>query len=271
MAIKFSDGAHWYDTDGKPHHDADLRKARKVNLFRSVTSIDKDIFKNPFIEQYKLDQLAEAAYENPRQPHEGVDDYCNRIYEASLEHMSNAADFGQQFHDAVDKFGTQPVPELLVPYVDKFMEWKAANVLEVLSSEKTLVDHDIGVAGKMDTRLVHRVHGIVTADFKTQGIKTDKKTGKKNKPNFYASFIRQLSFYDAVECKLQGTFPSIGPCLSIVIDSIEPSLPHERLWTKDETRAAYEDFVIAAYAYYKTKNYWPCGRWSLQDKLNQIC
>lgn len=270
MAIKFQDSAHWYDREGKTAHDADLRKARKVGLYRSVTSIDKDIFKNPFIEQYKLDKLAEAAFNNPCQPHEGVDDYTNRIYELSLEHMESAADFGSQFHKAVETYGKQPISAELAPFIEKFMEWKAANVIEVVASEKVLLDHDIGVAGTMDTRLVHRTHGLVTADFKTQGIKTDKKSGKKNKPNFYDSYIRQLAFYDAVEAKAAGSFPSIGPCLSIVIDSTEATAPHEKIWSKEETLAGYEDFIIAAYAYYKKKNYWPVGRWKLEDKLLQI-
>lgn len=267
MAIKFSSAAHWYTKEGTSAHDADLRKARKVGLYRSVTSIDKDIFKNEFIEKYNLDQLAEAAFNNPRQPHEDVDDYSTRIYEASLEHMEGAANFGTEFHAAVEG---KAVTERIKPFLDKYLEWKEINVIEVLAKEKILLDHDIGVAGTMDTRMVHRVHGLVTADFKTQGIKTDKKTGKKNKPNFYDSFIRQLSFYDAVEAKAGGSFPVIGPCLSIVIDSTEATTPHERLWTKEECLAGYEDFVIAAYAYYKKKNYWPVGRWKLEDKLLQI-
>lgn len=267
MGIKFQDTAHFYTKDGKPSHDSTLRDARKTGLYRSVTSIDKDIFKNPFIEQYKLDQLAEAAFNNPRQPHESVDDYSTRIYEISLEHMQGAADFGTEFHKAVEG---KTVSDKLIPYVDFFNQWKAENVIEVVAKEKVLLDHDLGVAGTMDTRLVHRVHGLVTADFKTQGIKIDKKTGKKNKPNFYDSFIRQLAFYDAAEAKVAGSFPAIGPCLSVVIDSTEPAAPYERLWSKEETVAAYEDFIIAVYAYYKKKAYWPVGTWKLTDKLMQI-
>jgi hypothetical protein len=267
MAIKFNASSHWYDRDGKPQHDADLRKARKVGLYRSVTSIDKDIFKNPFIEQYKLDRLAEAAFNNPRQPHEDIDEYSTRIYELSLEHMEGAADFGTEFHAAVEG---RAVTERIVPFLEKFNIWKADNVIEIVAKEKVLLDHDICVAGTMDTRLIHRAHGLVTADFKTQGIKIDKKTGKKNKPNFYDSYIRQLAFYDAVEAKAAGSFPVIGPCLSIVIDSTEATAPYEKLWSREECLAGYEDFVIAAYAYYKKKNYWPVGRWKLEDKLLQI-
>lgn len=268
MAIKFIDSAHFYDNDGKPAHDADLRDARKRGLYRSVTSIDKDIFKNMFIEKYKLDQLAEAAFDNPRQPHENVDDYSTRIYEASLEHMSAAAKFGTEFHKATEK-GAE-VGEAIKPWIDKWDIWKAENVIEVVSEETVMLDHDIGVAGTRDKRIVHRVHGLVTADMKTQGIKIDKKTGKKNKPNFYDSFVRQLAFYDAAEAKKDGRFPAIGPCLSIVIDSTEPAPPYEKLWTPDECKAAYEDFVIASYAYYKKKNYWPVGRWDLIDQLRRL-
>ncbi len=214
-----------------------------------------------------MDQLAEAAFNNPRQPHENIDEYSTRIYEASLEHMENASTFGTEFHAAAEG---KSFTDRIMPFYDKFEQWRQENIIEIVAKEKILLDHDIGVAGTMDTRFVHRVHGLVTADFKTQRIKTDKKTGKKNKPNFYDSFIRQLAFYDAVESKAAGSFPSIGPCLSIVIDSTEATAPHERLWSKEECLAGYEDFVIAAYAYYKQKNYWPIGKWRLEDKLLQI-
>lgn len=267
MSIRFAETSHWYGKDGKPQHESTLRDARKTGLYRSVTSIDKDIFKNEFLEKYKMERIAEAAFNNPRQPHEQVDDYSTRLWELSLEHASDASSFGTEFHKGAEG---KPVSGAMQPFIDKYNIWKQENIIQVVTHEKVLLDHDIGVAGTMDTRMVHKTHGLVTADFKTQGIKTDKRTGKKNKANFYDSFIRQLAFYDSVEAKAAGSFPALGPCLSIVIDSTEATTPHERLWTKAETLAAYEDFLIAVYAYYKRKNYWPVGNWKLEDKLLQL-
>jgi hypothetical protein len=267
--INFKKGAHWYKKDGTPKHDADLRIARKEMLLSSVTSIDKDMFPNYALERYKMDKLAEAAFNNPKQPHESVEDYAQRIYEDSLEHSSTAADFGTEFHDAMDKYGKQPISEKMQPYVDKFVEWQNANIIEELSSEKTIVDLDIGVAGRMDKRVRHKDYGVIKLDYKSQDVKKDKKGNKK--PGFYESWVRQLSFYSMGEAKMDGLYPhQFDDCLSIVVDSNEPCEPFIHLWPREEVVSAYEDFVVAAYGYYKKRDYWPIGRWALCDKIANL-
>lgn len=266
-SIKLSGGGHWYAQNGTAQHDADLRVARKQNLLRSVTSIDKDQFKNEALERYKMEKLAEAAFESPRQPHEDVDQFSQRIYELSLEHSMEAADKGKDIHDAIDNIGSSPKPEL-VPFIDPVKRWFDENVVSIISSEKTVVDLEIGVAGRMDKRIIHRVHGSCVIDYKSQGIKTVK--GKKNKPAFYPAFSRQLGFYAACEAKSEGVYPRMDTCISLVIDSLEPNPPHEKVYTVEETQDAYEDFVIAAWSYYKKKNYWPVGQWDLCDALKRI-
>jgi hypothetical protein len=266
--IKISQSQHWYHKDGRPSHDSDLRDARKIGLLSSVTSIDKDMFKNFALDKYKLDQLSAAAFNNPVQPHESLADYAQRIYLISLEHSSDAASFGTKLHDVFDGKAKPEVVAEIQPFADKALAWHQENILEVISSEKTLVDLDIGVAGRMDQRVIHKVHGRVKLDFKSQGVKTNA-SGKK-KPGFYESFIRQLSFYSIAEAKQEG-LPMIDadPCLSVVIDSTEPSEPYCHLWPKEEMFAAYEDFVIATWSYYKKRDYWPCGRWDLCEQLKQ--
>ena len=84
MPVKTSASGHWYQCragDAKPQHDADLRVARKEFLYPSVTSIDKDSFVNPGLDRWKMNEVLSAAAETYKQPHESVEDYCQRIYD----------------------------------------------------------------------------------------------------------------------------------------------------------------------------------------------
>ncbi len=249
-------------------HDADLRKARKHNLLRSVTSIDKAQFPNPALDIYKRDQMLKAAFENPRQPHEDYERYAQRLYELSTQHRDEAAEFGTDLHKAVENLPFIP-DGYLKPYIEKIMAWQAENVISVLEQEQVVVDLEIGVAGRKDQKILHKTYGVLPLDWKTQGIKNDEK-GRKKKPGFYPSFVRQLAFYESVDAKKEGRYPKFNHALSIVIDSTEAANPYERLWTPEEMHSAYEDFLIATYMYYKSKDYWPIGRWDLQTKLLEL-
>ncbi len=152
MAIKFDKSSHWYNCrNGEPkaQHDADLRVARKEFLYPSVTNIDKAVFKNEFLDNWKLEQIVLAAVEHPKQPHEDAESYSNRLYQLSLDKPRDAADFGTKIHDAIEGYPSCPSEELK-PWFDRYAEWHQENVLSVEASEKIMVDHDIGVAGKCD-------------------------------------------------------------------------------------------------------------------------
>src|SRR6478609_228495 len=198
----FESNGHFYTQDGNPAHDADLRRARKENLLRSVTSIDKAQFPNPALDNYKLEQMAKAAFLNPLQPHETIEDYTKRLIEQSWEHRDNAADFGTRVHKAVDALPAQP-DIALAPWVQKIVEWQDKYILSVIEAEKVVVDMEIGVAGTKDRKVLHKDYGVITLDWKTQGVKEDKKSGKK-KPGFYESWVRQLGFYESVDAKKEG-------------------------------------------------------------------
>ncbi len=267
MGIKIQSSAHWYTKDGETSHDSDLRDARKRLLYTSVTSVDKDMFTNPALDRYKAEQLTKAAFENPRQPHEDIDDYSQRIYLVSLEHAKAAANKGVAIHTAIDGIYEIAPPEI-EPFIAGTRKWFNENIVSIVSSEKVVLDHDISVAGRMDKRVIHRKYGLCTLDYKSQGIKTVK--GKKNKPGFYDSFARQLAFYAAGEAKSEGSYPKLDTCISLVIDSIDPSAPYENVWTHDEILSAYQDFVIAAWGWHKKRNFWPNRPWDLCEKLSKI-
>ena len=261
--IQFESNAHWYDKDGKPCHDATLRDARKQGLYASPTTIDKDVFRNEFLEKYKLNQLAIAASETFRQSHEDQDAYINRIYELSNQHRDQAAEFGKELHNAVERYPTPHDDPKYHPFVARFAEWYDANVGQVIAAEKVLIDHDIGVAGRCDCIAYGKGQfegKIILPDWKTQGVSKDEK-GRKE-PRFYSSWVRQLAFYATSYGKEALLFPDRLPtCISVVIDSNEPELPFIKVWTEDEIREAYKQFVMATWYWYsgmgKRKPYWP--------------
>ncbi len=257
--IRFETASHWYGSDTKPHHDADLRAARKEKLYPSVTSIDKDVFTNHFLERWKMNELVKAASENPRQPHESVETYANRVYELSLKYASTAAQFGSKLHKALENYLATPSDVSLLPWVDRFGIWYTANVQQSIGAEVTVVDHDIGVAGRFDLKGFGQSGALKIWDWKSQGVKKTDKGVKK--PVFYDSWARQLSFYSVADAKNSGLMPSLADCESLVIDSTEPDAPFVKQWTQEEIISAYEDFVLGAYQFFKKRSYWPVGLW----------
>jgi hypothetical protein len=255
--IKFSDGAHWYECgkgEYKPKHDADLRVARKEFLYPSVTSILKDEFVNIWLQRWKMNELAMAANDNPKQAHEDDEAYCQRIYDISLEKALIAAEFGKKVHDAIEHYPQMPLFPEVLPFFDKFAPWFDTHVREVAGREKILVDHDLGVAGRTD--MIAMIDGVITVeDTKTQGIKPDSKG--RYKPKFYDDWVRQLAFYSVAYAKESGTFPSIPPCVSVVINSITPMEPFVKVWSKEEVLFGYKEFVCAAWHWFASRGYWP--------------
>lgn len=260
--INFTEGAHLYDKDGNPRHEAGLREARKEELLYSVTTIDKAAFPNPGIERYKMNKLAEVAALNPIQPHESAEDYANRIYGLSNEARDKASDFGTRLHDAIEHYPQLPLEPDLHPWLEKFGAWFDREIVSTEAHERILVDLDIGVAGKMDFRGVHRTHGEVVVDWKTANVK--KKNGKKEWP-VYDSWPRQLAFYAVADSKKSGTFPQVPTCISVVIDSNEPDDPFVKVWTPEEIKLAYRSFVYGAWLFHAGKpkgGFWPVGKWN---------
>lgn len=251
--IKFSDGSsHFYHPDGKPQHDADLRKARKLGLYPSITTIDKAVFINPALDRYKQEQIVLAGLRNPRQPHEDEEAYANRIYEISGQDAGNAADFGQKVHKVLDNYPEQPSPELL-PWFAEFDSFYQTQGFIKAESEAVVLDHDIGVAGRLDFLGFRPDKQRIVLDFKTQRIKRDKE-GKKNAPGFYRSWVRQLAFYAVCDAKKNGTFPSLPVCASVVMDSTEPCPPIIKWWTDEQIKGAYKELVIGAYLWCMSKS-----------------
>lgn len=269
--IKSSDGAHWYEASGQPRYEADLRTARKEGLFVSPTTLESKQWKNPFLDMWKINQLAIAAYENPRQAHDELDTYCKRIHEISMEKASNAASFGTKIHDAIEKYPTPPSFDV-APWYDKYGIWHESRIQSTIATESVVADRRIGVAGKVDRRviLIDGMRAII--DYKTQDVKVDDKGRKK--PAFYPAFGRQLSFYavaDAIEC---GMYPSLPVCISLVIDSNENGDVYEKEYEDSYIRDCYINFVTMSWLWFRGGNerkpFWPVGEWQPNEILKDI-
>lgn len=259
--IRFSDACHWYEKDGTPKHDADLRVARKRLLYPSVTSIDKDSFPNLFLERWKLNQLAIAASQNPRQPHENEEQYANRIYELSMEKATEAAAFGKKLHKACEEWPSSPSAEL-IPWWVEFDRWMNETRVDVICTERRVLHHGIGVAGTMDLKAWIAARSLrCIIDYKTQDVKVDDKGRKK--PAFYDHWIRQLAFYEQAD-RIENGYTTPSQCISLIIDSNEGGKIYEKRWTPEEIQAAYEEFVAGVWLWCRKRGYWPVGEWKME-------
>lgn len=261
--FKGTDSTHFYTKSGDPRHDADLRVARKELLLPSPTSIDKSQFVNAFLERWKKEQVVIACVENPRMPHESLEQYAERVEELSNTKSREASEFGGKVHGVCEKYPLMPIDGVLMPYYDRLHEWHQEWVAEVIETESVLIDLDIGVAGRTDLIAVMKDPslGRAVVDFKTQNLKPDDKGRKK--PNFYPSWIRQLSFYGGADSKKNARWPQLPTLINVVIDSTEASKFYTKVWAKEEALDAYNDFVIAANNWCRDRGYWPCGKWDI--------
>jgi hypothetical protein len=257
--IRFDSGAHWYTNAGEAKHDADLRVARKALLYPSVTTIDKDTFRNEFLEKWKLNQLVIAASENPRQPHENQQQYAQRIYDLSMEKARNAAQFGKEIHDACEHYPQLPMDQSLMPWFLKFEDWYKSFVSSDEYAEQTRLDHETGIAGRVDRCVISKAGARVIIDYKTQDVKVDDKGRKK--PVFYDAWQRQLAQYAVADAKTTGEWPRVPDCISIIIDSNEGGLVYPMLWTTEDIEHAYEEFIRGAWLWFNKRGYWPVGKW----------
>jgi len=210
---KSVDGGHWYRPDGTPCHqlpkkdgdgmkDTTLADAKK--LLPSVTGYT-GILDKPALLNWKATQVAVAAFNNPPQPDETVEYFCERVIGASKAPVMAAADLGSKVHDALEKLlleGPSSVPEEMWPYVSPVMEWKAKAKITFDEIESVLVSLEHGYAGRCDVLAHDAESNKLVIDYKTR------KTKPKQKVTPYETQGMQLAAY-AVARWGEAALPSV--------------------------------------------------------------
>lgn len=255
--VKIDDSAHWYllkeDGTVEAKHDATLREARKLLLFPSPTSIEKEVRANPMLARWLKNELAKAFINNPRMMGEDDKAYAERIFKIADTRRDEAAIRGTAIHKAIED-GSCSDPAIL-PFFEKYQLWDSEHIEATYHSELKIADPRIGVAGTVDRVVQHKRYGLVIMDYKTQRV-------RDGKAAFYESFPRQLSFYAGAYAHKHGVMPRI---MSVVIDSQTPSAPQEKLYEPEEQDAAYKEFLCGAWLWFNSRGkagYWPVGKWS---------
>ena len=254
----FAQSGHWYTvTDGTiaSAHDLDLRSAREVNAYPSITTVLKERA-NGALDTWKQDQLFQAMVAHPYKG-DDLENYKKFISDLASKKGTDAADFGTRLHDALDIFPQMTIDQDLAPYIEAFAPAYHDMVSERVSSEIMLADEDVGVAGRTDLVAVTKEHGLAIIDYKTSKF-------RNGKASFLDSYKIQLAFYAKCYQKQFGLKkpPRIINC---GINSEQPMMPQWKVYTVEEQEQAYKEFLCIAYLWFSTKKYWP-----LNDKVWKI-
>jgi len=128
-----------------------------------------------------------------------------------------------------------------------FIDWWKDNCVELHYSEKIVVNHEMGYAGKLDCKANIKGHGTCIIDFKCRN------PSKEGTIRVYDEDGYQLSAYmeaDAIMCQ------RATKCLSILLSSAEPKMQiHE--WDGAKLEHSYLVFTKITELWRLLKNYNP--------------
>ena len=246
--IKFESGGHWYDKEGNSRHDADLRVARKENLFPSVTTIMKVLAK-PELDTWKLNQVLLASLTLPRVPGESEEDYAKRVVNDFQSTSYSAASIGTDMHDWAEKYiaGSSQVPENLAMYrptLEALARWIDENVPAGADVEKSMVS-ELGYAGRVDCQW----SGVIV-DWKSQGVKLTKTKEPRPDPKFYDEWCSQLVAYARGDMSVR--------LISVIMSTnLEAPGIWVKEWTEEEKKSAWEIFNSCLIIWQRQKGYCP--------------
>jgi hypothetical protein len=231
--IRPDSSAHWYTGDGEPRHDANLRTARKELLYPSVTTV-LSAKSAPGLEAWKRNELLLAALDLPEDIREAddVDVAAKYIMQQSTKKVETAVARGTFVHDSIEAMFNGKSWDEENTQLQAVAEWIEAKCVDHKWSEESLVNKEVGYAGRADTLMDHEEYGLTLVDFKTQDVKKSRK-GKWT-PRYYDKFVFQLRAYS--QC-----LPVQPRLLSLVINNNADEV-YERLWTEDEADQAWAAF-----------------------------
>lgn len=249
--------SHWYRNDGAPVHEmptqaggtrpTTIRDARNLKLLPSVTNI-LGVIAKPQLDVWKLNQVALAAVQNPKQPGESDEYWMRRIVEASKQPVIDAADLGSRIHEALElATADQPFDETLRVYVEPVVAWLRTTGITLVEREVVLVNAREGYAGRCDALFRYGKAGTGVIDFKTR--KTE--PGKTVTP--YDGQGAQLAAYAACYFGAEA----LPKCLlaNIYISTTEPG--RMEVCKHEDAPGEYEYFLHCAAVWRKLKGYDP--------------
>lgn len=227
------DGAHWYTRDGLPAHTVksadgkrdiapDIRHARKFGLLPSVTNVLR-VHAKEDLTKYKVLAGIMSALTLPRFEGESDQDFARRVTEDAVQEGKDAAEFGTRIHDAattIHKTGVLACDDDLVPFLHTYAAWAKENIADVLKIEETVVNAEIGYAGRLDLLARLTDGGLALIDLKTQ----KRREGKRH--DFYIDWGIQLAGYGACD----GVADEGLRLISVIIPSREPGPCQVKEW-----------------------------------------
>jgi hypothetical protein len=255
------ENAHWYRRDGEPLHfvpsakgssqaattrPTTLRDARKLGLLPSVTNV-LGVINKPELVEWKMTQAVLAALTLPRREGEDLGVFAKRVVEDAQSQVKGAAEFGSAFHAGAEHVATTLEVDPTGPYaawLNQHRDWFQSNCVRTVWTESVLVNVEDGYAGTADLLVEHQQHGLTLVDYKTQGVKPGKAA------RAYGSWCQQLAAYRRAIGKPVA-------CMSVIVNSTEPSELVERLWTEEELLAGLASFEAALVIWRNEKGYDP--------------
>ena len=260
MAILFKSNkyaSHWYNEEGLPIHTqptatggtraTTIRDAVRLHLLPSVTNILSVIAK-PQLETWKLNQVAYAALNNPKQETESNEYWVKRIVEASKQPTLEAADLGSRIHAALElATDNQPYDPALGDYIEPVIAWLRKTGIRIVAREVVLVHRKDGYAGRCDVLFRFGKNGIGVIDFKTR--KTE--PGKTITP--YDGQGAQLAAYASAYFGVKAINRAV--LTNVYISTTEPG--RIEVCKHDDPVGEYEYFLHCAAVWRRIKKYDP--------------
>ncbi len=251
---------HYYTKDGQPAHTqptkrgaksetrpTDIRDARKLGLFPSVTTIF-EVKRDAGLSRWIEDQLIEACYRcAPTQ--DTLGEYNAFIREEAGKGVEAARQLGELGHAALESFfgdGSYADTEVVVMNTPRRLSELVGPALDMIerlniqpiAAEKTLVNSNFGYAGTTDLIFgrFDGIHGIM--DFKF-------KKSKPGKPPFDSTnhAMQLAAYYQAYfGQELDADFPEWALCYNILISTTEIGRVDVLERTPDDLRKAWRGF-----------------------------
>ena len=237
-------GDHYYWPEGRPAYGVDLRTAKKQGLYPSPTTVLK-IQHNAGLQYWLDQQLLKASFENPPAEGETARAYEKRIRLIAGETGREAARVGTEIHDGIERFLNGGDLETTPEALRYFGGWADEAIADCDWTERVLVNHELGVAGKCDALVTFKGETAletgsdpVIVDWKSQRVKKTRSRNPVNRPNFYSKWAMQLAFY-------ASCLSPQPPVVTVVLNTNETEKPYLKVWSQEEQADAYAAFCHA--------------------------